>query len=413
MHRAWLTSTLRAMDTRHRAGPAGPLSHIRVLDLSRLLPGPYCSLLLAQLGADVIKVETPLAGDYARMAPPEAGFGGVFEALNRGKRSLALDYRRPHGRDVILELAQTADVFLESSRPGRLDRCGLGPAAVREANPAIVYCSISGYGQVGPHRDRPGHDIDYLAVSGVLSLLGPPGAQPQPPALQLADVATGTLAAARILAALVGRAGSGYGAYLDISMLDAAVSWLGTLGEGIARAGRAAGPMSGAYPCYSTYRAADDRWLAVGALEPQFWEAFCRGLDREDLSARQFDPQACGEVAAEILTRTSTAWYGAVSPRCMCRTRQAPGRGTAGRACPNPWFRSGPRRPGPRAGGRHGGRAGRGRHRAQGRPGADRCRRPWWPAFAGTCGARGPSRCVAASQEHRGSAADGLGLAHA
>ena len=117
-------------------------------------------------------METPLAGDYARMAPAEAGFGGVFEALNRGKRSIALDYRKPGGRDLLLQLVETADVFVESSRPGRLDRCGLGAVAVRALNPGIVYCSISGYGQTGPHRDKPGHDIDYLAMSGVLSLLG-------------------------------------------------------------------------------------------------------------------------------------------------------------------------------------------------------------------------------------------------
>jgi len=202
-----------------------------VLDLSRLLPGPYCSLLLAQLGAEVIKVETPLAGDYARMAPEELGFGGVFEALNRGKRSIAVDYRRPRGRDLLLQLVDTADVFMESSRPGRLDRCGLGAVAVRAANPGIVYCSISGFGQTGPHRDKPGHDIDYLAMSGVLSLLGPPGGRPTPPGLQLADISTGTMAAARILAALVGRARTGYGAYLDIALIDSAVSWLARSGR--------------------------------------------------------------------------------------------------------------------------------------------------------------------------------------
>ena len=191
-----LSPMLRGMDTRYVPDDAAPLSGIRVLDLSRLLPGPYCSLLLAQLGAEVIKVETPLAGDYARMAPAEAGFGGIFESLNRGKRSIAIDYRKPRGRDLLLKLVETADVFLESSRPGRLDRCGLGALALRSINPALVYCSISGYGQTGPHRDKPGHDIDYLAVSGVLALLGPAG-QPVPPGLQLADVSTGAFAAVR------------------------------------------------------------------------------------------------------------------------------------------------------------------------------------------------------------------------
>jgi crotonobetainyl-CoA:carnitine CoA-transferase CaiB-like acyl-CoA transferase len=296
------------MEPRPTPDHASPLRGIRVLDLSRLLPGPYGTLLLAQLGAEVIKVETPLAGDYARMAPAELGFGGVFEALNRGKRSIAVDYRKPHGRDLLLRLAATADVFVESSRPGRLDRCGLGAVTVREANPRIVYCSISGFGQTGPHRDRPGHDIDYLALSGVLALLGPPGAPPTPPGLQLADIATGTFAAARILAALVARSMTGQGAYLDVAAVDGPVSWLGTLGSAIDRAGDAAGPMSGAYPCYGTYRAADGRWLAVGALEVQFWRAFCRGLGREDLESRQFDPEAIGIVAAAIAERSSEEW---------------------------------------------------------------------------------------------------------
>ena len=132
------------MEARRNPAPAGPLAGIRVLDLSRLVPGPYCSLLLAQLGAEVIKVETPMAGDYARMAPAELGFGGVFEALNRGKRSVAIDYRKPRGRDLLLKLAETADVFIESSRPGRLDQQGLGAVTVRDLNPRVVYCSISG-----------------------------------------------------------------------------------------------------------------------------------------------------------------------------------------------------------------------------------------------------------------------------
>jgi crotonobetainyl-CoA:carnitine CoA-transferase CaiB-like acyl-CoA transferase len=296
------------METPRTPAPAGPLAGIRVLDLSRLLPGPYCSLLLAQLGAEVIKVETPLAGDYARMAPAELGFGGVFEALNRGKRSIAIDYRKPRGRDLLLKLVETADVFIESSRPGRLDRCGLGAVTIRDVNPQIVYCSISGYGQSGPHRDKPGHDIDYLAMSGVLSLLGPTGAPPAPPGLQLADLATGTFAAARILAALVGRSTTGYGVYLDVAAIDGPVSWLGTLGQALAHAASAPGPMSGACPCYGTYRTADGRYLAVGALEVQFWRAFCAGIGREDLVPRQFDPEAIPVVAEVIAGRPSSFW---------------------------------------------------------------------------------------------------------
>ena len=295
---------------KHTTAPRqpGPLTGLRVLDLSRLLPGPYCSLLLAGMGAEVIKVETPLAGDYARMAPAEIGFGGVFEALNRGKRSVAIDYRKPAGRDLVLDLVSSADVFIESSRPGRLDRYGLGAVDTRGRNPRLVHCSISGYGQTGPNRDKPGHDIDYLAMAGTLSLLGAPGTAPTPPALQLADIATGTTAAVRILGALVGRAASGFGAYLDIAATDGPMSWAQTLGHALGWAGTARGPMSGAYPCYGTYRAADGRWLAVGALEVPFWQAFCAGLGREDLVARQFDPAAIELVAHQVAQRDSRTW---------------------------------------------------------------------------------------------------------
>lgn len=285
-----------------------PLVGIRVLDLSRLIPGPWCSQILADLGADVIKVETPLAGDYARIAPPELGFGGVFDALNRGKRSIAVNYRLPRGRAVLLRLATTADVFLEASMPGQLARRGLGPADVRAANPRIVYCSLSGYGQVGPYRDRPGHDLDYLAISGLLTLLGPAGARPEPPGLQVADLAGGTLAALEIVAALLRRERTGEGATLDVAILDAVVAWLGPLGAGLATAGSGPGPLSGAYPCYGVYAAGDGAFLAVGALEPHFWVAFCRGVGREDLVPRQYDPTAIPDVAAVLATRPRATW---------------------------------------------------------------------------------------------------------
>ncbi|HSW41807.1 MAG TPA: CaiB/BaiF CoA-transferase family protein [Patescibacteria group bacterium] len=284
------------------------LAGIRVLDFSRLLAGPWCSLLLADLGAEVIKVETPLAGDYARMAPAELGFGGVFEAVNRGKRSIAVNYRLPRGREIVLRLAATADVVLESSMPGQLARRGLGATAVQAVNPRIVYCSLSGYGQDGPYRNRPGHDLDYLAIGGLLTLLGPIGARPVPPGLQVADMAGGTMAALEILAALFRRERTGEGAVLDVAMLDAVVAWLGTLGAGAATAGVVAGPLAGTFPCYAVYPAADGAYLALGALEPQFWVAFCRAVGREDLVPRQFDPTATPEVAEILESRPRSAW---------------------------------------------------------------------------------------------------------
>ncbi len=290
-------------------GPAAPLAGIRVLDLSRLLPGPYCSLLLADLGADVVKVETPLAGDYARLAPPELGLGGLFAAVNRDKRSVALNYRHPRGREIVLRLAATADVFLESSLPGQMERRGLGYEAVRAANPRIVYCSLSGFGQAGPYRDRAAHDVNYLALTGVLAALAPAGTLPAPPPLQLADLAGGTLGALRVLAALVGRERTGAGSYVDVSLVDAIVGWLAPIAGGPGAAVPTA--LAGTLPCYNVYAAADGLALAVGALEPNFWSAFCATVGRPDFVARQFDGSAVPEVAALLASRPRAEWLAA------------------------------------------------------------------------------------------------------
>ena len=288
-----------------------PLAGMRVVDLSRLIPGPWCSQILSGLGAEVIKVETPLAGDYARMAPAELGFGGIFEALNRGKLSVAVNHRLQRGREVVLRLAASADVFLESSMPGQLARRGLGPDDVRGVNPGLVYCSISGFGQTGPYRERPGHDLDYLAIGGLLTLLGPAGARPVPPGIQIADLAGGTSAALQIVAALLRRERTGEGATLDVAILDAVVAMLGPLGEAADTAGgpdTAPSALSGAFPCYGVYATADGEYLAVGALEPPFWVELCRGLDREDLIARQYDPTAIPVVASILATRSQADW---------------------------------------------------------------------------------------------------------
>jgi len=323
--RAWWMTDKRSRGDRDDGGRRGgpvtspappvtdgrPLAGMRVVDLSRLIPGPWCSQILAGLGAEVIKVETPLAGDYARMAPAELGFGGIFEALNRGKHSVAVNHRLPRGREIVLRLAAAADVFLESSMPGQLARRGLGPDDVRGVNPRLVYCSISGFGQTGPYRERPGHDLDYLAIGGLLTLLGPIGAQPAPPGIQIADLAGGTSAALQIVAALLRRERTGEGATLDVAILDAVVAMLGPLGEALDTAG---GPdavpsaLSGAFPCYGVYATADGEYLAVGALEPPFWVELCRGLGREDLVARQYDPTAIPEVAAILATRSQADW---------------------------------------------------------------------------------------------------------
>ena len=210
-----------------------PLDGIRVLDLSRLLPGGFCSLLLSDFGADVIKVEDTGAGDYLRWWPPlyegveDSARSALFLALNRGKRSLRLNLKSAEGREVLLRAVREADVVLESFRPGVLDRLGVGYEAMREVNPAIVYCAITGYGQDGPNRDRSGHDMNYLWLVGLLGLTGDAGGPPVQAAGQIADLGGGALMAAfGILAALRERDRSGQGQLVDVSMADGSLSWL-------------------------------------------------------------------------------------------------------------------------------------------------------------------------------------------
>jgi len=209
------------------------LEGLRVLDLSRLLPGGFCSLLLSDFGADVVKVEDAGMGDYVRWSPPyyegaeQGANSALFLALNRGKRSIRIDLKTDEGRDVLLRLARDADVLLESFRPGVLDRLGVGYDRLREVNPRLVYCAITGYGQDGPYRDRSGHDMNYLGLIGLLGLTGDRGGPPVQSAGQIADIGGGALMAAfGILAALRERDRSGEGQLVDVSMADGSLSWL-------------------------------------------------------------------------------------------------------------------------------------------------------------------------------------------
>ena len=290
-----------------------PLTSIRVLDLSRLLPGPYATQLLADLGAEVIKIETPLLGDYAREAPPDIGGDEMFRMINRGKKSVALNYRNRIGREVFLRLAETADFIVETFKPGSVSKWGIGYEAVRERNPGIIYCSISGYGQTGPYRDRVGHDINYISIGGLLGLTGEPDEVPSPPGLQTADLGGATFATMNILAALLERNRTGEGRYLDVAMIDPVVHWvMPTIGsqyigtKELPQRGRL--PLTGGWPCNRVYRTADDRFLSLGALEPPFWGAFCKLVERPDLLSRAFDPEAIEDVAAIFPGRTQAGW---------------------------------------------------------------------------------------------------------
>ena len=276
-----------------------PLDGVRVLDLSRLLPGPVCTLHLADLGADVVKVEDTGAGDYARslgLAPTGDGSAGsdapsaFFRMVNRNKRSLALDLKASAGRDAFLRLAQRADVIVESFRPGVVDRLGVGYAAVAALNRRIVYCSISGYGQTGPYRDRAGHDINYLGYAGVLDQTGISDGPPALSNLQVADLLGGAMnASTAILAALFGASRTGNGSHVDVAMTEGSLAHnifalhaIETLGHVQARG---ADLLTGGVPCYGVYATQDGRYLAVGALEGKFWRALCEAIDRPDLVA--------------------------------------------------------------------------------------------------------------------------------
>ncbi len=292
-----------------------PLVGIRVLDLTRLLPGPYCTMFLADMGAEVIKVETPRIGDYARFLPPELGLGGMFEAVNRGKKSVGLNYRNRRGRELFLALVETADVVVESFRPGAMARWRIDYPTLKELKSELVYCSLSGYGQSGPYRDRAGHDLNYLAIAGALDLNGLPGGPPIPPGVAVADLAGGMLAAISILGALVGRARhkDGQGAYLDVALIDAVVSWLAPLAGSlyftagqVPRRGELA--LSGGLPCFNVYQTADGSYLTLAALEPHFWGAFCETAGRPDLLSQQFDPAIQPEIAAIFQQRPRQEW---------------------------------------------------------------------------------------------------------
>jgi crotonobetainyl-CoA:carnitine CoA-transferase CaiB-like acyl-CoA transferase len=300
-----------------------PLDGVKVLDLSRLLPGPFCSLLLADLGAEVLKVEDTGMGDYVRWTPPYVGDEAAkargtasvqFDALNRNKQSIQLDLKSEAGTEILLKLVAEHDVVLESFRPGVLDKLGVGYERMKSVNPGLVYCAITGYGQDGPFKLRAGHDMNYLGLNGLLGLTGAKDGAPVQAAGQIADIGGGAqMAAIAILAALVKKNATGKGAELDISMTDGALSWL-AMPAAAALAGdareRGDVDLAGKWACYMPYEAADG-WISCGALEPKFWKAFCLGVDREDLIAKQFELAGSAgqaEIAEVFKSRTRAEW---------------------------------------------------------------------------------------------------------
>ena len=304
------------------------LEGITVLDLTRLLPGAFCTLLLADMAADVIKVEEPGSGDYMRWYPPlHDGQSVLFNSLNRNKRSLTLNLKSETGRSLFLELASRADAVVEGNRPGVMDRLGVGWSVLQERNPRLVMCAITGYGQDGPYSQHAGHDINYMAIAGALSLNATRGEAPHPLGVQVADIgAGGEAAAVAILGALLAVARGGEGRFLDVSMTDGAFSWLAVPLAQV----RAQGPiprgmhrLTGRYACYGVYRCADGRFISVGALEPKFWRALCEALGRPDLVEAQYaegeaQERLRSEIAAAFATRGRDQWTEVLAGKDVC-----------------------------------------------------------------------------------------------
>jgi crotonobetainyl-CoA:carnitine CoA-transferase CaiB-like acyl-CoA transferase len=269
----------------------GPLASLKVLDFSTLLPGPFASLLLADMGAEVLRIESPTRLDLLRVLPPhDQGVSASHAYLNRNKRSLALDLKQPAALEIIKQLLQDYDIVLEQFRPGVMERLGLGYEALKAINPKLIYVSIT-----GPYRDRAGHDINYLALAGLASYTGRADSGPLPLGMQVADVAGGSLhGVIGLLAAVIARQHTGMGQHLDVSMTDCAFSLNAMAGAGYLACGEEPGredQVLNGGSFYDYYRSRDGRWLSVGSLEPDFMKQLCTALGVEELAALGLSPQ--------------------------------------------------------------------------------------------------------------------------
>ena len=306
-----------------------PLDGVVVLDLSKLLPGSLCGQMLADMGAEVIKIEDLQGGDAFRYSNPSyENIGSLFHMLNRNKRSMRLNLSAPAGREIMLQLVDKADVLLETFRPGLMEKLGLGYEELSRRNPRLVYSSLTGFGQDGPYRDLPSHDINLLSLSGILDLIGEKGGRPVVPGLQIAGVGGGTMnCCIGILAALYQRVHTGRGTYLDVSILDGTTPFLSIcmaeyMATGVAPQ-RGDNQVGGGTAFYNVYETADGKYIALGCLEPKFWGNFCRAIDREDLIDQQFNPpesqqENIQEVQKIIRQKTREEWLNQLEVKDIC-----------------------------------------------------------------------------------------------
>lgn len=307
-----------------------PLAGVRVLDLTRLFPGSFTSLLLADYGAEVIMVEDPAGGETGRKSPPFIhGLSARHLMLNRNKKSITLNLRIKQGQELLLKLVETADVLVENFRPGFMDKLGIGYADLKEANPKLIYCAITGYGQTGPARNRPGHDINYISEAGILGLTASQGGSLPLPGVQMADLGGGSLMAViGILLAINAQRQTAQGQYIDIAMADGIMSWLPLVAAEYLTGGIApvAGEhqYTGSLACYNTYRTKDNRFLAVGALELKFWTSLCRRLGLEEFIPAQKDLSQQEKIKASLgekfSSRTLDEWMAEFANEDACLT---------------------------------------------------------------------------------------------
>ncbi len=310
--------------------PISPLTGLRALDLTRLLPGPFAAQMLTELGAETLKIEEINGGDGGRTLPPLInGVGQGFLASNRGKRSAALNLKHPDGREALLRLVEHADILLEGFRPGVMARLDLSYETLLARNPRLIICALTGYGQNGPYEQRAGHDVNYLGYAGLLGSLARPGAPPPLPGPLFADIGGGALMAViGVLAALVARGVTGRGQVVDVAMLDGSLALapvlFAPLLHGLPEAAPGAAPLTGGLPGYNIYETADGRYVTLGALEPKFWAEFCQRVGRPELTAHQIprddaDRDATiGELAALFRTRTRAEWMALLADTDAC-----------------------------------------------------------------------------------------------
>jgi crotonobetainyl-CoA:carnitine CoA-transferase CaiB-like acyl-CoA transferase len=305
-----------------------PLDGIRVLDLSARMPGPMCAQILADLGAEVIKIESPRAPDFFRgLQPLVGGTGSLFHVCNRNKKGMTLELRHPRGREIFLRLIKNTDVVVEAFRPGTMERMKIGYDVLKEENPGLIYCALTAFGQQGPYRLRPAHDLNLLALSGVLDLLGVKDGPPIVPPVQMSGLGGAFQGVVGILAALLSRGKTGRGDFIDVSLLDG-VSACAALemsrfmaGHHVPKRGLTEG--GGGYACFNVYATADGRHLSLGCLEPHFWETLCRVIGRESLIGEQWAPphrqdEMIAEVGSILMTRTLDEWLRLFDPDKIC-----------------------------------------------------------------------------------------------